>query len=81
METHMAENFDHLDELQSAYKAAVEEWIAAIKHEEDLASVDHDVAKIDLWEQANFDEDAVRSRVKAAKKRYEDALREIIYGF
>lgn len=77
----MAENFDHLDELQSAYKAAVEEWIAAIKHEEDLASVDHDVAKIDLWEQAHFDEDAVRSRVKTAKKRYEDALREIIYGF
>ena len=74
---------DHaqLDDLQGAYKAAVEQWIAAIKHEEDLASVDHDVAKIDLWEQASFDEDAIRTRVKEAKKRYEDALREQIFGF
>lgn len=74
---------DHaqLDDLQGAYKAAVEQWIAAIKHEEDLASVDHDVAKIDLWEQANFDEDAIRTKVKEAKKRYEDALREQIFGF
>jgi hypothetical protein len=74
---------DHarLDNLQGAYKAAVEQWIAAIKHEEDLASVDHDVAKIDLWEQASFDEDAIRTTVKDAKKRYEDALREQIFGF
>jgi hypothetical protein len=74
---------DHaqLDDLQGAYKAAVEQWIAAIKHEEDLASVDHDVAKIDLWEQASFDEDAIRTKVKEAKKRYEDALREQIFGF
>lgn len=70
-----------LDELQAAYKAAVEKWIAAIRHEEDLASVDHDVAKIDHWEQASFDEDAIRTEVKAAKKRYEDALREQIFGF
>lgn len=70
-----------LDDLQGAYKAAVEQWIAAIKHEEDLASVDHDVAKIDLWEQASFDEDAIRTKVKEAKKRYEDALREQIFGF
>jgi hypothetical protein len=27
-----------LNQMQSAYKAAVEEWIAAIKHEEALAS-------------------------------------------
>ena len=74
---------DHaqLDDLQGAYKAAVEQWIAAIKREEDLASVDHDVAKIDLWEQASFDEDAIRTRVKEAKKRYEDALRKQIFGF
>lgn len=70
-----------LDELQAAYKAAVEDWIAAIKHEEDLASVDHNVAKIDLWEQAGFDEEALRARVKTAKKAYEDGLREQIFGF
>lgn len=77
----MADDKAQLDDLQSAYKAAVEDWIAAIKHEEELASVDHDVAKIDLWEQAAFDEEDLRNRVKTTKKRYEDALREQIYGF
>jgi hypothetical protein len=76
-----SETAARLDELQSAYKAAVEEWIAAIRREEALASVDHNVAKIDDWEQAHFDEDAIRSKVKDAKNRYEDALREEIFGF
>ena len=39
-----------LDQMRSAYKAAVEEWIAAIKQEEALASVDHSVAQVDQWE-------------------------------
>ena len=39
-----------LDELQLAYRSAVEAWIAAIRKEEDLASVNHDVADVDKWE-------------------------------
>ena len=70
-----------LDQMQSAYKAAVEEWIAAIRQEEALASVDHSIAEVDKWEQAHFKEDEMRSKVKAAKKRYEDALREKFFGF
>jgi hypothetical protein len=70
-----------LDELQIAYKAAVEEWITAIKHEEALASVGHSVAKLDRWEQARFAEDEMRNRVLKAKKQYEDALREVQFGF
>ena len=70
-----------LDQLQSAYRAAVEEWIAAIKQEEALASVNHSIAEVDNWEQAHFKEDEIRSKVKAAKRRYEDALREKFYGF
>jgi hypothetical protein len=65
-----------LDELQSAYKAAVEEWIGAIRREEELASGNHSVAEIDRWEQADFDEEALRSKAKAAKKNYEAGLRE-----
>jgi hypothetical protein len=72
---------EDLDELRSAYKAAVEEWIAAIKQEEALASVDHSVAEVDKWEQAHFREDEVRGKVKAAKKKYEAALREKFFGF
>jgi hypothetical protein len=38
-----------LDALQAAHKAAVEEWIAAIRREETLASVNHTVAQLDQW--------------------------------
>ena len=70
-----------LDELQNAYKAAVEEWIVAIRREEALASVNHTVAELDQWEQAHFDEDAARNKVLAAKRRYEDALRRKFFDF
>jgi hypothetical protein len=70
-----------LDQMQAAYHAAVEEWIAAIKQEETLASVNHSVAEVDKWEAAHFAEDDIRSKVKAAKKKYENALREKFFGF
>ena len=70
-----------LDEMQAAYKSAVEEWIAAIRKEEALASVNHDVAEVDAWEAAHFAEDELRSKVKDAKEKYEDALREKFFGF
>jgi hypothetical protein len=70
-----------LDEMQNTYKAAVEDWIAAIKHEEALATINHSVAEVDKWEEAHFEEDAIRGKVKTAKKRYEDALREKFFGF
>ena len=53
----MDEQHSNLDELQAAYKAAVEEWISAIRKEEALASVNHSVAEVDLWENAGFQED------------------------
>lgn len=70
-----------MDRLQGAYKAAVEEWISAIRSEEALASVNHNVAEIDQWEQAHFKEDEIRSKVLAAKKVYEDALRAKFFDF
>jgi hypothetical protein len=76
----MSEHQD-LDQLQTAYKATVEEWVAAIKEEEALASVNHSVAEVDKWEGASFKEDELRRKVKAAKKQYEDALRKKLFGF
>ena len=70
-----------LDEIQNAYKAAVEKWIAAIREEEALASVNHSVAEVDKWEAAHFKEDEIRRQVKAAKRDYEDALRQKFFGF
>jgi len=65
-----------LDQLQGAYKAAVEEWVAAIREEEALASANHSVAEVDKWEAAHFKEEELRTKVKAAKNDYEDALRQ-----
>jgi energy-converting hydrogenase A subunit M len=70
-----------LDQMQSAYKQAVDKWVAAIKQEEALASVNHSIAEVDKWEEAHLREDEMRNEVKAAKKRYEDALRESFFGF
>ena len=75
------EDVAELDQLQAAYKAAVENWVAAIREEAALASVNHNVAEIDRWEAAHFKEDAMRDEVKAAKKRYEDALRMKFFNF
>ena len=70
-----------LDQMQKAYKEAVEAWIAAIRQEEALASVNHTVAEIDKWENAAMAEDEARDKAKEAKKAYEDALREKFFNF
>jgi len=70
-----------LDQMQTAYKLAVEDWIAAIREEEALASVNHSIADVDKWEAAHFREEEIRSKVKSVKKRYEDALRKKFFDF
>ena len=77
----MPEAHADLDAMQAAYKQAVETWIAAIRDEEALASVAHNVAEIDRWEAAHFRENEIRQKVKAAKKAYEDALRRAHFDF
>jgi hypothetical protein len=77
----MENDTSELDQMQTAYRVAVEEWIAAIRPEEALASVNHSIADVDKWEGAHFAEDKIRNKVKAAKKQYEDALRKKFYNF
>jgi hypothetical protein len=78
----MSSEHPELDGLQAVYKSAVEAWIASIRREEALASAaDHSVTEIDQWEQAHFDEEEMRNTVKAAKEKYEDALRSKFFGF
>jgi hypothetical protein len=72
----MSKDLATLDELQQRFKDSMEEWIVAIKKEEDLATVEHSIAKVDEWEQAGFEEEDARVRVKRAKKLYEAALRK-----
>jgi hypothetical protein len=77
----MAIDIAELDKMQSSYKAAVEAWIAAIRREEKLASGNHSEAEIDAWEAAGFAEEEARDKAIAAKRAYEDALREEFFNF
>jgi hypothetical protein len=77
----MPVDLSDLDRMQQEYKAAVDEWVAAIRREETLASVNHTVAQIDQWEEAAFGADEARNKAKAAKKEYENALREKFFSF
>jgi hypothetical protein len=77
----MAIEIAELDRLQSAYKNAVDAWVAAIRQEEAQASVNHSVADIDQWEHAAEREEAARTAAKAAKAAYEGALRQEFFNF
>ena len=77
----MSDAHEELDALQLAYKQAVDVWVKAIREEEALASVAHNVAEIDKWEAAGFREEDLRNEVKAAKAAYEDALRLANFDF
>jgi 3'-phosphoadenosine 5'-phosphosulfate sulfotransferase (PAPS reductase)/FAD synthetase len=77
----MAVEIADLDQMQSAYKTAVDHWITTIRKEEALASTDHSEAEIDAWEASGFREEEARERAKQAKKEYEDALREKFFNF
>ncbi|MGO9417790.1 hypothetical protein [Roseiarcus sp.] len=78
----MDSDTSELDQMQADYKKAVEDWIAAIRKEEALASVvDHSTADLDAWEEAGFEEHKAQREVIYRKKLYEDALREELFGF
>ena len=77
----MAIEVSDLDQLQTAYKTAVDQWISAIREEEALASADHSEAEVDTWEAAGFREEDARKKAKEAKKQYEGALREKFFNF
>jgi hypothetical protein len=70
-----------LDQLQADYKAAVDNWVNAIREEEALASGNHDVAELDKWEAAHFREHKLHKEVDYRKRLYENALRKEFYGF
>jgi hypothetical protein len=77
----MAIEVSDLDQMQTAYKSTVDQWITAIREEEALASGDHSEAEVDAWEAAGFREEDARKKAKAAKKQYEDAIREKFFNF
>ena len=77
----MAVDVSDLDQMQAAYKEAVDQWVTAIREEEAFASLNHSEAEIDAWEAADFREEDAREKAKEAKKNYEEALREKFFKF
>jgi hypothetical protein len=75
------EQLDQLNQLRDVYKQAVEQWIAAIRAEEDLATPDHTVHAVDVWEHAGFAEDEARIKAKTARTAYENELRKVNFNF
>jgi hypothetical protein len=70
-----------LDQLQAAYRAAVDAWVKAIRDEEALASGNHNVAELDDWEAAYFHARKLEREADYRKRLYEDALRREFFGF
>lgn len=70
-----------LDELQQAYKQAVDQWVIAIRAEEALATPDHSEIAMERWDKAGFAEQDAQDRAKQARDMYKDALRQVNYGF
>ena len=77
----MAVEISDLDQMQAAYKTAVDAWVSTIREEEALASCEHSETEIDAWEAAGFREEDAREKAKQAKKEYEDALRKKFFNF
>jgi hypothetical protein len=72
------DNSDY-DRLRQAYKDAVNDWVAAIRQEEDLALPDHSMVAMEHWDAACFKEQDAQKKAIAAKGAYKDALRQFNY--
>jgi hypothetical protein len=73
-------NDTNLHDLRLSYKAAVDEWVEAIRAEEALATPDHSMIAMEQWDAAHFKEHDAHSRVTEARDAYKDALRTVNYG-
>ena len=72
-----SELISELDRLRTDYKAAVEQWIAAIREEEALATPDHSVRAWDRWEKAGFAQQEAQEAARLKREAYTDGLRRI----
>jgi len=69
------------DQLRLAYKLATDDWVAAIRAEEALATADHSELAWEHWDTAGLAEQDAQAKAKVARDAYKDALREVNLGF
>lgn len=70
----------NLDELQTAYKQTVDQWVAAIHAEEALATPDHSETAMENWDKADFNVQSAAKQAKEARDAYKEGLRHLHYG-
>jgi hypothetical protein len=71
---------EDFDQLRTAYKNAVDEWVDAIRAEEALATSDHSMIAWEQWDTAHFAEHDAHAKVTEAREAYKDALRATNIG-
>lgn len=76
----MLKSKPNLDHLRFAYKTAMDEWVDAIREEEDLATPDSSMTAMEEWNAAHFREHDAHMRAAAAREAYKAALRSANYG-
>jgi hypothetical protein len=69
-----------LDQLRLTYKKATDDWVAAIRAEEALATPDHSMIAMEHWDAAHFTQHDARTKATTAREAYKDALRSANYG-
>ena len=70
----------NLDELQGTYKQAVDQWVAAIRAEEALATPDHSESAMERWDSADFNVQDAGKQAREARDAYKEGLRRLHYG-
>jgi thymidylate synthase len=75
-----AMNKTDLDQRRLAYKKAVDEWVNAIRAEEALATEDHSMTAMEIWDDAHFREQDAQTKATEARDAYKDQLRAVNYG-
>jgi hypothetical protein len=69
-----------LDQLQQAYKQAVDRWVDAIRSEESLATANHSETAMEKWDRADFVVQDAAKQAKEARDNYKEGLRHLHYG-
>ena len=72
---------DDIDGLQANYKQSAEQWIAAIRDEQTLATPDHSMTQMEAWDTADLKVQTAQAAATEARDRYKDALRQTNYSF
>jgi hypothetical protein len=70
----------NLDQLRLSYKQATDEWVAAIRAEEALATPDHSMIAMEKWDDAHFREQDAQKKTHETREAYKDGLRLVNYG-